>query len=186
MKKQLTFLIGILICFVSCNFSEKEKKAEIKITKPIVEEKSKKNIEEQKKENYQFVENDSIAHLWQSELESLTKSFSGFIVKTKLKQNNHDETQTDTIKTLTFDKSIIEVYSTDGFYAVWSADIKNSELPIWSYVKVGMKKYQLEKTLANRLKSDTIRLGNLEQTSVFEFYFSDDELDQVKFEGYVD
>lgn len=101
-------------------------------------------------------------------------------------ENDHDETQIDTIKTLTFGKSKIIVYSTSGFYAVWTADIKNSELPIWNYVKVGMKKYQLEKTLATRLKSDTIKLGNLEQTSLFEFYFSDGELYQIKFEGYVD
>ena len=186
MKKQLAFLIGTLICSASCNFSEKGKKAETKIVEPVVEEKNEKIIVEQRKENYQFVENDSIAYFWESELESLTKNFADFKIKTKLKQNDHDETQTDTIKTLTYDKSVIEVYSTDGFYAVWSADIKNSELPIWSYVKVGMKKYQLEKTLANRLKSDTIKLGNLEQTSVFEFYFSDGGLDQVKFKGYVD
>ena len=186
MKKQLIFFIGISICFISCNSSLKEKKAETKITEPIVEEKSEKITEERKKENYQFVQNDSMVHLWQSELKSLTKNFEDFKIKTSLKQNNHNENKTDTIKTLTYGKSVIEVYTTDGFYAVRSAEIMNSELPIWSYVKVGMKKYQLEKTLAHRLKSDTIKLGNLEQTSVFEFYFNDGELDQVKFQGYVD
>jgi len=187
MKKQhFTFLIGAFLLITSCNQAEKKKQTELKKTEPIVQEIIAETDEIEEKESPQFIENDSITHLWESELKSLTKNYSDFTVKTELSENDHDETQIDTIKTLTFDKSKIVVYSTSGFYAVWNADIKNTELPIWNYVKVGMKKYQLEKTLATRLKSDTIKLGNLEQTSIFEFHFNKGELERVKFEGYVD
>ena len=185
-KLHYSLFITILICFASCNLTKKEKKDETKINEAILEKKIEKVFEEKGIENYQFIENDSIAYLWESELKSLAKNFKGFKIKTELKQNDHYEAQIDTIKTLTFEKSVIEVYSTDGFYAIWSADIQNSELPVWSYVKIGMKKYQLEKTLANRIEFDTIRLGNLEQTSVFEFYFTNDKLKRIKFEGYID
>ncbi|MDH7911550.1 hypothetical protein [Winogradskyella sp. SYSU M77433] len=170
----------------SCYQAEKKERTQLKKNEPIIQEIIVESSEFEEKESPQFIENDSIIHLWESELKSLTKEYSNFVVKTELIENDHDNTQIDTIRTLTFDKSKIVVYSTTGFYAVWTADIKNSELPIWNYVKVGMKKHQLEKTLATRLKSDTIKFGNLEQTSLFEFYFSNEELKQVKFEGYID
>jgi hypothetical protein len=181
-KLQFILLFGVLILMISCNLKEKKKEIEPNVIKPVIKE----NIDIKEKETFQFIENDSITHHWESELKSLTKNYTNFVIKTELSENDHDETQIDTIKTLTFDKSKIVVYSTSGFYAVWSADIKNKELPIWNYIRVGMEKYQLEKTLATRLKSDTIKLGNLEQTSLFEFRFSEGELDKVKFEGYVD
>lgn len=127
-----------------------------------------------------------MAYLWESRLETLTKNFKDFEINTTLIENDYDKSQTDTTKTFTYDKSVIEVYSTSGLYAVCSADIKNAQLPIWNYVKVGMKKYQLEKTLATRLDSDIIKLGNIERTSLFVFHFNKGSLERVQFEGYVD
>lgn len=64
-KSQYTFIIGILISFFSCNQIEKKKEIQYKETEPVVEIKQK--------DNYQFVENDSITHFWESELKALTK-----------------------------------------------------------------------------------------------------------------
>ena len=188
--KLLTIIFGIITLLISCNKEGSKKKIEENIAEPIIEKNIEKNIEEnieiKEKKTFQFIENDSVTHFWQSELKSLTKKFPNFSTETELRKNNYDETQIDTLKILTFENSKIIVYSTSNFYAVSSAEIRNPELPIWNYIKVGMKKYQLEKTLSTPLKLDTIKVGNLEQTSLFEFNFKDGELNKIKFEGYID
>ena len=133
----------------------------------------------------QYIENDSITHSWVSELTEISKNNKRFKVQEELKPNRHWDYM-DTIKTLTFDKSRLTILSTEGYYGLWTAELNNPEIPLWDYIRVGMDKYQLEKTLATKITSDKVEVGNLEQTTVFEFEFRKDILEKIYVVGFVD
>jgi|TARA_B110000208_G_C11505150_1_gene334783 hypothetical protein len=183
MKKPLLFIVGISFFFISCK--EKIAKSENKIHTKIESELNFIEIEQKNKdENYIVL--DSVTNSWITSLENISKKDKRFKIKLKISKNDHDSRVMDTIRTMTFDKTEITTYSTDSYYGIWTADIKNAEFPLWEYIGVGMKKYELEKTLAEGMNNDTIQIGNLEKTSVFEFYFKKGILERIKFEGYID
>ena len=183
MKKSLLFIIGISLFIISCK--EKTAKPEKKTHTEIKSETNITKIEQtDKDENYIVL--DSVTNSWIASLENISKKDKRFKIKLKISENDHDSRVMDTIRTLTFDKTEIITYSTDSYYGIWTADIKNAEFPLWEYIRVGMKKYELEKTLAEGMNNDTIQIGNLEKTSIFEFYFKKGILERIKFEGYID
>ena len=179
----MSILIGISLFFISCkektNKREKKTHSEIKSETNIIE------IEQiNKNENYIVL--DSVTNSWRNSLENISKKDKRFETKIKISENDHDSRIMDTIRTMTFDKTEIITYSTDSYYGIWAANIENSEFPLWEYIRVGMKKYELEKTLAKGMNNDTILIGNLEKTTIFELYFKKGILERIKFEGYID
>ena len=109
-----------------------------------------------------------------------------FDIKSEPKTNTHDETITDTIKTLTFDKTTIYSYRATNWESIYAAIIKNSEFKFLDSIGVGTKKETLENQIKTELKTDLIKIGNLEQTSVFIFKYEDGTLKEINYEGYVD
>lgn len=181
MKKTI-FFIGIITCLLSC--LNKKERSEIETESKFPNE-TIVELEVDTTLTIQYIENDSITHSWVSELTEISKNNKRFKVQEELKPNRHWDYM-DTIKTLTFDKSRLTILSTEGYYGLWTAELNNPEIPLWDYIRVGMDKYQLEKTLATKITSDKVEVGNLEQTTVFEFEFRKDILEKIYVVGFVD
>ena len=69
---------------------------------------------------------------------------------------------------------------------IFEAKILNSEFEFTKSIKIGIDKKSFEKILKTKLNSDIVKVGNLEQTSVFIFKFENDSLKEMDYEGYVD
>lgn len=180
MKRQLLTSIVILILMVSCKKAE-TKKTEIIEEKTTTEIKIEENIGEE-----QFVENDSLAFAFQSELEKFTFKNPMFKSASKPYQNHHDKTVIDTIKTLTYDKTELEFYKAANWEHIIGGIIKNPEIEFFDSIKIGIKKETLENILKTQIATDLVTLGNLEQTSLFTFQFENGILKSIKFQGYFD
>lgn len=181
--KKIIYLIPIALILFSCKQEKNTGTPEPDIERKIPQS----HREEEKSETKpQFVENDSLTRAWIAELEMISTAEEKFEVETDLTENRHIENQTDTIKTLTFDESTLRIYTTTGLYALESAEIKNEELALQDSVKVGMSKEQLEQVLSIELKGDVIEVGNFTRNMHFTFYFKDELLERIEFNGYVD
>ncbi len=185
MKRHLLTSIFVLILIVSCKQKE-TKKAKSLEQKPTTELKAepKKPIDKIAIPE-QYFENDSLRNLLESELDKLAIN-PKFDLKTEPRANTHDKTITDTIKTRTFEKNKIFSYKYQEREWIYSAKIRSSEFKFLDSVKIGIKKQTLENILKSELESDLIKIGDLENTSVFIFEFENDTLKTIDYQGYVD
>ena len=185
MKKHLLTSILILILIISCKRKE-AKKAESIEQKPTTELKAetKKQIEETNIPE-QYFENDSLLTELESDLEKIALN-PKFDLKAEPKANKHDIKVTDTIKTLTFDKTKINSYRATNWESIYSAKIGNSDFEFLDSINIGIKKENFENQIKTELKTDLIKIGNLEQTSVFIFKFENGKLKVIEYQGYVD
>ena len=180
MKKTI-LLINILGLLLSCEHKKKEPKADSELE--IVEKKAIKQMDSFSP--IQYIENDSIIHSWIIELTRISKIDSRFRVEKELRPNRHWDYM-DTIKTLTYHQSRLTILSTEGYYGLWTAELQSPEIPLWNYIKVGMTKQQLEKTMGTKILSTKVEIGNLEQTTVAEFEFKKDKLNRIYVVGFED
>jgi hypothetical protein len=185
MKRQLLNTILILILIVSCKQKETRKSEPIEQKSPteLKVEKEKKVSENTIPE--QYFENDSLLSELESDLEKIAL-YPKFDLIAEPKINTHDESVTDTIKTLTFDKTKIYSYRAKNWESIYSAKIENSDFEFLDSIKIGTKKENFEKQTKMESKSDLIKIGNLEQTSVFIFKFENGILKKIEYQGYVD
>jgi hypothetical protein len=185
MKRHLLTSIFVLILIVSCKQKETKKVESIE-QKPTTELKveSKKPIEEIAIPE-QYFENDSLRNLLESELDKLALN-PKFDLNAEPKINTHDQSITDTIKTRTFEKNKIYSYKYQNREWIYSAKIRSSEFMFLDSVKIGIKKQTLENIIKSELESDLIKIGDLENTSVFIFAFENDTLKTIDYQGYVD
>ena len=185
MKRHLLTSIFVLILIVSCKQKE-TKKAESIDQKPTTELKAEsKNSIEEIDVPEQYFENDSLRNLLESELDKLALN-PKFDLKAEPKINTHDKTITDTIKTRTFEKNKVYSYKYQNREWIYSANIRSSEFKFLDSVKIGIKKQTLENILKSELESDLIKIGDLENTSIFIFTFENDTLKTIDYQGYVD
>ena len=185
MKRHLITLIGILILMISCKQKEIQK-IEIPKQKPTTELKAEtdKRVEETPIPE-QYFENDSLRNLLETEFGKLTLN-SKFDLKKEPKKNKHNEAIIDTIKTLTFGNSKVISYKSQSKELMCSAKIRSSEFIFLDSIKIGTKKQTLENILKTKLKSDLIKIGDLEGNSVFIFTFENNTLKTIDYQGYVD
>lgn len=186
MREHLLTSILILILLVSCKQTETKKDKIIKQNlttelKTETEIKVEDNITEE-----QFIENDSLAFAFESELEDYALKSSLFKIELKPYQNHHDKSVIDTMKTLTFDKTKLEFYKAKNWESIIDGIIRNPEIKFIDSLNIGINKRTLENILKTKIKSDKVTLGNLEQTSLFFFQFENGILESIKFEGYFD
>ena len=169
----------------SCKQKESQK-VEITEQKPTTELKAEtENSIKKAVIPEQFIENDSLVIRLKSDLDKIALN-PKFDLKTEPKTNTYDETIIDTIKTLTFNKTKIYSYRATNWESIYAAKIKNSDFKLLDSIHIGTKK----ETFASRVKTkwitDLIKIGNLEQTSVFIFEFENGILKSIDYEGYVD
>ena len=185
MKNKILLLFGIIILLVSCKPKEAEKQL-ISKTKPTTELKIEfveKTVQVVIQE--QFVENDSLTRMLKKELEKIALN-SNFDLKVEPRKNKYDEKIIDTIKTLTFGKTKIYSYRAPNWESIYAAKIENAEFIFFDSIKIGIQKSILEYQFKIELENDLIKIGNLEQTSVFTFTFENDKLKTIGYQGYVD
>jgi len=133
----------------------------------------------------QYVENDTLLTKMESDLNELVKN-SKFTIEKELVNNRHVDNLIDTIKTFKFDKINIKSYKAANEEWIFEAKILNSGFELTKSIKIGIDKKSFEKILKTKLNSDIVKVGNLEQTSVFIFKFENDSLKEIDYEGYVD
>jgi hypothetical protein len=177
MKKHLLYFTTILLLLISCKQKE------------IENSDSSKNLANKKIETTivqgQYVENETLLAKMESDLYKLTKN-PNFTIDKKLVNNRHVDNLIDTIKTYKFENINIESYKTASEEWICEAKILNSEFEISKSIKIGIDKKAFEKMLKTKVNSDIVKVGNLEQTSVFIFNFKNESLVEIVYEGYVD
>lgn len=137
-------------------------------------------------EKPQFIENDRLVREWNARLELISQNDDRFEVENELRENRHVQGRLDTIKTLSYDDTMLRFHTTKDLYAVESAEIEDTGFPLQESVEVGMTKSELEEVLDTELTSDYIRVGNKPETFVFSFTFKNNRLEKISFDGYVD
>ena len=132
-----------------------------------------------------YIENDSLLIMLKSELEKIALN-EKFTIEKKPIQNRHVDNLVDTIITRTFENTKLTSYKATTEEWIYKAKIENSEFELNDFIKVGTKKYVVEKSLAKGIQNDTLKIGNLEQTSVFNLIFESGILKLIEYDGYVD
>ena len=143
------------------------------------------NVVVQEQEKEQYIENETILYKMESDLLELTKN-PKFTIEKELVDNRHVDNLKDTVKTYRFDNISIQSYKTSNEEWICEAKILNSEFEFLKSIKIGIKKNTFEEVVKTKVNSDIIKIGNLEQTSVFVFKFKNNTLAEIIFEGYVD
>lgn len=172
MKTHLLTLIGVLILMVSCKQKETPKtKTENKINETVVAE--------------QYIENDSLLTLLKSDLYNIAFNpiFDGEEIP---KTNSNNKAIAQINKTLIFEQTKIHFYREGFSEEIISAKIKNSRFKFLDSICIGTKIKKLENQIETELKTNLIKIGNLEQTSVFVFKFENEILNTIDYEGYLD
>ena len=182
MTKQLLIIIGILISLNSCKQTESKKMDESEV-KDVVE--IEKETSESNSVAESYIENDSLLIMLKSELEKIALN-EKFTIEKKPIQNRHVDNLVDTIITRTFKNTKLTSYKATNEEWIYKAKIENSEFELNDFIKVGTKKYVVEKSLAKGIQNDTLKIGNLEQTSVFNLIFESGILKLIEYDGYVD
>jgi hypothetical protein len=182
MTKTLLIIIGILISLNSCKQTE-SKKMEGSGLEEIMETKNEATESISIEELY--MENNSLVIALKSELEKVALN-KKFAINKKPIQNRHVDNLIDTIVTRTYENTKLTSYKATSEEWIYEAEIKNSEFQLNDFIKVGTKKYVVEKSLAKVIQNDTLKIGNLEQTSVFKLIFESGLLKKIEYNGYVD
>ena len=181
--KKTIYLFPIALILFSCKQDKNtgtpdaDKQLEVQIPEPR---------QESAKLDSQFIANDSLTRAWIAELEMISTAEEKFQVENKLTANRHVQNRMDTIKTLTYDESTLKIHTTTDLYALQSAEILDEIFSLQEGLEVGMTKEQLEQVLSEELRSDVIKVGNSTRNMHFTFFFEEDVLERIEFNGYVD
>lgn len=185
MRKQLILLLGSLVLAISCKYSGSEN---IQIEEHIPHVELKDSTEINNSDIYHqelYIENEYLQNQLFFELKELTKN-PLFIASKHPIYNRHVDNLIDTIITFKYDKSEVNIYKAASEKWIYHAEINNPKLNFLDSIKVGMKKQILENILGVELHSETVIIGDLEQTSIFRFTFQENLLEKIQYEGYID
>jgi hypothetical protein len=133
----------------------------------------------------QYIENDRVFTHLKSDLYTISFNpiFDGEEIS---KPNSNNKTIVHINKTLVFKQTKIHFYREGFSEEIVSANIKNSQFKLLDSIGIGTKKETLVNQIKTELKNDLIKIGNLEQTSVFIFKFKDGILKEINYEVYRD
>ena len=132
-----------------------------------------------------YFENDSLTFTLKSNLEKIALDSKFEIYKKPIK-NRHLDNLFDTIVTRTYKNTELTSYKAESKEWVYKAKIGDADFELNEFIKIGTKEYVLEKSLAKVINNDTLKIGNLEQTSVFNLIFESGILKSIEYDGYLD
>jgi hypothetical protein len=120
-------------------------------------------------------------------VKNFKKNYGDFltIVKTPI-ENTYDKSVIDTVYTFSSEKTKIEIYHSRERDILQSAHIVTNKIKLTKNIKIGMSESEVGKNLKIKIISDRIRVGDLEQNSVFEFTFSKGKLIIIDYSGYIE
>jgi hypothetical protein len=109
-----------------------------------------------------------------------------FNVSKKPIKNSHVDKLIDTIVIRTFKNTELTSYKAENKEWVYKAIIGDADFELNDFIKVGIKEDVVEKSLATGIHNDTLKIGNLEKTSIFNLIFDSGILKSILYDGYVD
>ncbi|WKB82928.1 hypothetical protein QYR09_07775 [Cellulophaga lytica] len=109
-----------------------------------------------------------------------------FEINRKPIKNRHVDNLVDTIVTKSYQSTELTSYKAESEEWVYKAKIGDADFELNDFIKVGTKKYVVEKSHAKRINNDILKIGNLEQTSVFNLIFESGILKSIEYDGYLD
>lgn len=121
-------------------------------------------------------------------IETVRETYSGFLKQvTTLTENIHDTTRTDTIYKFYNDNTIISFYRAKHKDFLRKFEVSEPVFNLYGCVSAGMSKEVLKKQFSIKDSlSDTIRIGNEEQTAIYTFYFRNGKVNRIVSTPYID
>ena len=106
----------------------------------------------------------------------------------KVTQNNiHDTKIVDTIYQYKKGSTNFEFYKASDKYILQKFVIAGHELSLKKNIKLGLSKLEIGKLLnVENNRSDTLKVGDLEQNSIVNFIFKNEKLNEIIYCGYID
>ncbi len=133
----------------------------------------------------QFIEDEKLSGELFSDLVTLSENKKFEISKEPI-ANRHVDNVIDTLLTYKLENNLIRQYKAKSEIFIYEADFQSSNFTFSRGIKVALTKNELETILKTKVLSDTIQIGNLEQTSVFTLLINKNKVKRIFYEGYVD
>lgn len=177
MKRQLLLLTATLLVLLACRQKEKrtiapsEKLQQKEIEKTVVEE--------------QYLQNDSLLNTLDAAIQKLV-DHPKFTIRKELVSNRHVDNLIDTIRVFTFDKTTLQSYKSTNEEWIFDAKILNPEFELSNSIKTGIRKEVFEKALDIEVRTNRLRITDVEELNAFIFSFKDGILTEIEYEGYLD
>lgn len=121
-------------------------------------------------------------------VKSVDSAYKGFFKVTRDSvTNSHDKNQIDTVYTFVKNPNSIEIYRSPDADFLTRFDFTDPCFLLAGNIHTGVEKsFFVEKFHLSSLKQDTIEIGNLEGSYKFKFYFKNDKLERISFNGDLD
>jgi hypothetical protein len=142
-------------------------------------------------ENVEFVNEEIGSDPFTKDFRSILASIGKYEVDKKPVRNLHDSTQTDTLFTVKFGKSVMEYYqvrSNDNGLLIM-ADIQSDKVDFKKGIKIGMSATEFSSLfgeLNDRRNLSSVTISTLEGLTKVDFLFSNDTLTSVNLQSYFD
>ena len=133
----------------------------------------------------QYIQNDDLLTCLYNTL-SQNIHYAIFSAIDKPKINKHNPSIVDTIKTFTYHSSNIQAYKAVKKEWIYKALIVDPKVFLFKNISIGTSKKEFQNIIDSPLKNNIIKIGDLEQNSVFTFIFKNDTLTQIEYNGYLD
>jgi len=140
-------------------------------------------------ENVEFVNEEIGSDPFTKDFRSILASIGEYEVDKKAVKNLNDSTQTDTLFTVKFGKSVMEYYqvrSNDNGLLIM-ADIKSDKVEFKKGIKIGMSATEFSSLfgeLNDRRNLSSVTISTLEGLTKVDFLFSNDTLTSVNLQSY--
>jgi len=121
-------------------------------------------------------------------IETVREKYSGFLKQEVTPTRNvHDTSRMDTIYKFYNDKTIISFYCAKHKDFLRKFKVSEPLFNLYGCVSAGMSKEALKKQFSIKDSlSDTIRIGNEEQTAIFTLYFKNNKINRIVSTPYID
>jgi hypothetical protein len=121
-------------------------------------------------------------------IETVREKYSGFLKQEITPTRNvHDTTRMDTIYKFYDDKTTISFYRAKHKDFLRKFEVSDLLFNLYGCVSVGMSKEALKNQFnIKKPLSDTIRIGNDEQTAIFTLYFKNNKINRIVSTPYID